>query len=152
MRILNLKLQVELEGAQRRLAKSPKFQGTRAPGQGSKVTRLQESKVAGFHGFEAPNFRVGFQSRNPLLEPLHECLAGNRCRKSCRNLSGRQNKTCGFSLSFALLVFIVSEGFAIDLGSLEMNSWLFPNIIYMVELICIIGTLLFPPCGNQLVD
>ena len=48
------------------------------------------------------------------------------------------------------------EGFAIDLGSLEMDSWIFPNIIYvyiyMVELNCIIGTLLFPPWGNQLVD
>ena len=33
--------------------------------------------------------------------------------------------------------------FAIDLGSLEMDSWVFPNIFYMMELNCIIGTLLF---------
>ena len=33
---------------------------------------------------------------------------------------------------------------AIDLGSLEMDSWVFPNISYMIlELNCIIGTLLF---------
>ena len=35
-------------------------------------------------------------------------------------------------------------GFAIDLGSLEMDSWVFPTILYMVELNCIMGTLLFP--------
>ena len=35
--------------------------------------------------------------------------------------------------------------FAIDLGSLEMDSWVFPNIEYMImELNCFIGTLLFP--------
>ena len=43
-------------------------------------------------------------------------------------------------------------GFAIDLGSLEMDSWVFPTILYMVELNCIMGTLLFPLWGNQLVD
>ena len=31
-----------------------------------------------------------------------------------------------------------------DLGSLEMDSWVFPNILYMVEMNCIIGILLFP--------
>jgi hypothetical protein len=38
----------------------------------------------------------------------------------------------------------IIKGLAIDLGSLEMDSWVFPNILYMVELNCIIGTLLFP--------
>ena len=33
--------------------------------------------------------------------------------------------------------------FAIDLGSLEMDSWVFPSILYLMELNCIIG-ILFP--------
>ena len=46
-----------------------------------------------------------------------------------------ENQTCGYTHW---------QGFAIDLGSLEMDSWVFPTIIYMVELKCIMGTLLFP--------
>ena len=98
-----------------RLAKSRMFQGSRVSG-------LQDSKVAGFQGYKAPGIQgcrfpwfqsskilefrgfSGFQRRKPFLEPLHECLAGIPCRKSCRNLSGRLNKTCGFSLGFVLLV------------------------------------------------
>ena len=92
------------------------LQGSRAPG-------LQDSKVAGFHGFKVPKLREskvagstvselselgvpGFQSRNPLLEPLQECLARIPCRKFCRNFSGHLNKTCRFSLSFVSLVCI----------------------------------------------
>ena len=57
------------------------LKGCRIRWQGSKVTRLQESKVAGFHSFKTPRFQcsgvAGFQSRNPFLEPLQERLAGS---------------------------------------------------------------------------
>ena len=33
-----------------------------------------------------------------------------------------------------IYLFIYFYGFAIDLGSLEMDSWVFPNILYKVEL------------------
>ena len=41
-------------------------------------------------------------------------------------------------------ITFVHTGFVIDLGCLEMDSWVFPNILYMVELNCIIGSLLSP--------
>ena len=75
-----------------RLAKGQKFQGLEL--QGSRAPWLQDSKVAGFHGQKLqssrnPRLQVstvsklselrvpGFQSRNPLLEPLQEFLAGS---------------------------------------------------------------------------
>ena len=105
-----------------RLAKGQKFQGLEL--QGSRAPWLQDSKVAGFHGQKLqssrnPRLQVsmvsklselrvpGFQSRNPLLEPLQECLARIPCRKPCRNFSGHLNKTCRCSLSFVSLVCII---------------------------------------------
>ena len=49
-------------------------------------------------------------------------------------------------------IWCINTVLQIDLGSLEMDSWVFPTILYMVELNCIMGTLLFPLWGNQLVD
>jgi len=37
---------------------------------------------------------------------------------------------------FSIKPAVIYKGFAIDLGSLEMDSWVFPNIVYMVELNC----------------
>ena len=73
-----------------------KFQSSRNP-------RLQASTVSKLSGLGVPEF----QSRNPLLEPLQECLARIPCRKSCRNFSGHLNKTCRCSLSFVSLVCII---------------------------------------------
>jgi hypothetical protein len=64
-------------------------------------------------------------------------------------MKGIERRHCSFQVHFGSFWGFHLKGFAIDLGALETDSWVFPTIFYMVELNFIIGTLLR---GNQLVD
>ena len=62
--------------------------------QGCRFPWFQSSKISEFRGYRVPE-----------QKPFAGDLAGIPCRKFCSNLSGRLNKTCGFSLSFVLLIY-----------------------------------------------
>jgi hypothetical protein len=116
-----------------RFARSRKFQGSGDPGlqdskvagfQGSKITRLRNPRLQVSMVSKLQDFRVlGY--RVPKQKPFAGDLAGIPYRKFRGNLSGRLNKTCGFSLSFDLLdciflcLMLHEQSGAIKFGILE---------------------------------
>ena len=93
-------------------SKVQRLQGSRNPRlQGSMVSKLQDFRVLGY--------------RVPKQKPFAGDLAGIPYRKFRGNLSGRLNKTCGFSLSFDLLdciflcLMLHEQSGAIKFGILE---------------------------------
>ena len=100
---------LELQG------KVPRFKGYKAPGiQGCRFPWFQSSKISEFRGYRVPE-----------QKPFAGDLAGIPYRKFRGNLSGRLNKTCGFSLSFVLLdcmflcLMLHEQSGAIKFGILE---------------------------------